>query len=87
MISGVDGVYRSFEDAREGTARSMLVGMKAKASHGLHILSDALIVPLASKKAVYDHDWVSCGFARVIVEPICKVNDPQVRRSMKRARP
>ena len=52
-----------------------------------HLLSDTLVVPLAPKQAMYNYNRISVRLARVIVEPIREVDDPQIRRRVERTRP
>jgi hypothetical protein len=44
------------------------------------LLSNTLVVPLAPKQAMYNHDRISIGLARVIMEPIRKIDGSQIRR-------
>lgn len=47
------------------------------------LLSNTLVVPLAPKQAMYNHNRISVGLARVIMEPIREVDNSQIRRRVK----
>ena len=62
VVSRVDGVYGPFENARERTGED-LVTVWIDSVERMHVLSYTLVIPLASEQAMYDHNWISFGFA------------------------
>jgi hypothetical protein len=85
VVSCVDSVDGAGEGACEDTGTT-----SARGGHGAlakNVLADGLVVSLAAKKAVYDHNWVALCLSVVVVKLVGKVNNPQAGRSVKRARP
>ena len=81
VVSCIDGIYGPLEDARKCTGSVVLVTIqKEKRSMGRVLLSNTLVVPLASEQAMYNYNRISIGLARVIMKPVRKVDDSQIRR-------
>jgi hypothetical protein len=83
VVSCVDGVYGTLEDARKCTGSAVSVKFQPRFSKERSILSNTLVIPLAPEQAMYNHDRISIGLARVIMKPIRKVDDSQIRRHVK----
>ena len=63
VVSRVDGVYGTLEDACEGAGISCQSQSSYDSSRRGFLLSNTLVVPLAPKQAMYNHNRISVRLA------------------------
>ena len=83
VVSCIDGIYGPLEDARKCTGSVVLVTIQKIRSQERVLLSNTLVVPLASEQAMYNYNRISIALARVIMKPVRKIDDSQIRRCVK----